>query len=200
MAKTTSILSDTIMAQAAAFKEARSQWEEQYRQWACGIPPLAPEHFWPMVDEFRKVLLDTMRYRKEGFVESAANEFIRLAAVNGGDIAAAVHFALSWSHYTGKAYMAGDELGFSFDRGDDGYGDLMDAVPLLGQVFNRRLELGKFDTLREFNEQVDAVCDVAGRVLKNVVLHGENYFSMCLRDEAQKWVVIESRNYGKDGG
>jgi len=196
---TRSILDGTIMAQAAAFKEARSQFDEQFMDWSRGIPPLAPEHFWPMVDQFRKVLLDTMQYRKEGFVEAAANEFIRLAAVNGGDIAAAVHFALSWSHYKGKAYAAGDELGFSFDRGDDGYGDLMDAVPLLGQVFNERLELGKFHTLREFNEQVDAVCDVAGRVLKNVVLHGENYFSMCLRDEAQKWVVIESRNYGKAG-
>ena len=196
---TTSILSDTIMAQAAAFMEARSQFDRQFNVFTGGIPPLAPEHFWPMVDDFRKVLLDTMRYRKDGFVESAANEFLRLAAVNGGDIAAAVHFALSWSHYTGKAYAAGDELGFSFDRGDDGYGDLMDAVPLLGQVFNRRLELGKFDTLREFNEQVDAVCDVAGRVLKDVVLHGENYFASSLEDAAKNWVVIESRNYGKGG-
>jgi hypothetical protein len=41
---------------------------------------------------------------------------------------------------------------------------------------------------------------VAGRVLKDVVLHGENYFASSLQDAAQKWVVIESRNYGKDGG
>jgi hypothetical protein len=196
---TTSILDGKIMAQAAAFKEARSQFDEQFMDWSRGIPPLEPEHFWPMVDEFRKVLLDTMRYRKEDYVKAAANEFMRLAVVNGGDLAAAVHFALSWSHYKGKAYAAGDELGFSFERGDDGYGDLMDAVPLLGQVFNRKLELGKFDTLREFNEQVDATCDVAGRVLRNEVLFGENYFASSLQDAAQKWVVIESRNYGKDG-
>jgi hypothetical protein len=200
MATTTSILSDTIMAQAKAFKEARSQFDEQFMDWSRGIPPLAPEHFWPMVDDFRKVLLDTMRYRKEGFVEAAAEEFLRLAVVNGGDLAAAVHFALSWSHYRGKAYAAGDELGFSFERGDDGYGDLMDAVPLLGQEFSRKLETGWFGNLREFNEKVDAVCDVAGRVLKDVVLHGENYFASSLQDAAQKWVVIESRNYGKDGG
>lgn len=200
MTQAASILSDTIMAQAAAFKEARSQFDEQFMDWSRGVPPLAPEHFWPMVDEFRKVLLDTMQYRKEGFVDSAANEFIRRAAVNGGDIAAAVHFALSWGHYSRRAYACGDKAGFSFDRGDDGYGDLMDAVPLMGQAFNDKLGLGRFHSLREFNEQVDATCDVAGRVLKDVVLHGENYFSMCLKDAAQKWVVIESRNYGKDGG
>jgi hypothetical protein len=198
MATTTSILTDDIMRQANAFREARSQFDEQFMDWSRGVPPLAPEHFWPMVDEFRRVVIDTMRYTTESVGEKAANEFLRLASVEQGDIAAAVHFALSWSHYEGKAYAAGDKLGFSFGRGDDGYGDLMDAVPLLGQSFNERLELGKFNTLHEFNEQVDAVCDVAGRVLRNEVLYGENYFAMSLNDAAQKWVVIESRNR-KDG-
>jgi len=199
MTQATSILTGDIMGQAHAFREARSHFDEYFMDWARGIPPLAPEHFWPMVDEFREVLLKTMQYRKEDYVKAAANEFMRLAVVNGGDIAAAVHFALSWSHYKGKAYAAGDKLGFSFERGDDGYGDLMDAVPLLGQEFSRKLETGWFGNLREFNEKVDATCDVAGRVLKDVVLHGESYFSMCLQDAAQKRVVIESRNYGKDG-
>lgn len=197
MKTVTSILTDEIMAQAKAFNEARSQFDEQFMDYAMGIPPLAPEHFWPMVDEFREVLIYTMQHKKEGYVKAAANEFMRRTVVNGGDIAAAVHFALSWNHYTGKAYAAGDKLKFSFDRGDDGYGDLMDAVPLMGQVFNRRLELGKFDTLREFNLEVVATCDVAGRVLKDVVFHGENYFSMCLKDAAQKRVVLESRNQGE---
>jgi len=199
MTQATSILGDTIMAQAKAFKEARSQFDEQFMDWSRGIPPLAPEHFWPMVDEFREVLIYTMQHRKEGYVEAAADEFMRRTVVNSGDLAAAVHFALSWTHYKGKAYAAGDKMGFSFDRGDDSYGDLMDAVPLLGQSFNERMELGKFDTLREFNEQVDATCNVAGRCLRNEVLFGENYFSMCLQDAAQKWLVIESRNYGKGG-
>lgn len=197
MATTTSILSDTIMAQAKAFKEARSQFDEQFMDYARDIPPLAPEHFWPMVDEFRRVLLDTMQNTKEGYVTAAANEFMRRTVVGGGDLAAAVHFALSWSHYKGKAYAAGNKTAFSFDRHDDSYSDLMDVLPLLGEVFNRRLKLGKFTSLREFNLEVVATCDVAGRVLKDVVLHGENYFSMSLRDAAQKWVVLESRQHGE---
>jgi hypothetical protein len=130
--------------------------------------------------------------------EAAANEFLRRAAVETGDIAGAVHFALSWRHYRSKAYAAGDEAGFSWDRGDDSYGDLMDAVPLLGQLVNRRLCVGKFATLREFNEQVSATCGaVAGDMvdrLEQLVLHGENYFASSLEDAAQKWVVLESRN------
>lgn len=199
MATATSILTSDIMGKAKVFREARSQFDEEFMDWARSIPPMAPEHFWPMVDEFREVLIYTMQHKKEGYVEAAADEFMRRTVVNSGDLAAAVHFALSWGHYKGKAYAAGDELGFSFDRGDDGYGDLMDAMPLMGQEFNHKLMLGKFNTLREFNEQVDAECCSLGRVLKDVVLHGESYFRMYLEEVAQKWVVIESRNYGKDG-
>jgi hypothetical protein len=202
MATTTSILTDDILRQANAFREARSLFDEQFMDWSRGIPPLAPEHFWPMVDQFRKVVMDTMRYTKESVGKKAANEFLRLAAVEQGDIAAAVHFALSWWHYKGKAYAAGDNAGFSFERGDDSYGDLMDALPLLGQSVNRKLTLGKFDSLREFNEQVRATCGAVGgpmaESLEKLVLYGENYFAMSLNEAAQKWVVIESRNR-KDG-
>jgi len=195
---TTSILTGDIMGQAHAFLEARQRWEAEFRDWLFGVPPLAPEHFWPMVDEFREVVIQTMTYSKESVAEKAADEFMRKPA-RGRERSAAIHFALSWSHYKNKAYVAGDKLGFSFGRGDDSYGDLMDAVPLLGQEFSRKLETGWFGNLREFNEKVDATCDVAGRVLKDVVLHGENYFAMSLEEAARRWVVIESRNYGKDG-
>ena len=198
--QTTSILTGAIMSNANAFKEAKSQWDEQFMDYSRSVPPLAPEHFWPMADQFRKVLLDTLSYRRERTGKAAADEFMRQAVVNGGTLAAAVHFALSWRHYKAKAYVAGDKAGFSFDRGDHSYGDLMDAVPMLGQVFNDKLVAGKLASLREFDEAVNAACDQANRVLVNAVLHGENYFGAYLEEAAQKWVVLESRNYGKDGG
>ena len=203
MATTTSILSDTIMAQAAAFKEARSRFDAQFMDWSRGVPPLAPEHFWPMVDEFRKVLMDTSRYGTGPVGEAAANEFMRLTVVNGGDLAAAVHFALSWRHYAGRASACGDKSGFDWMRGDDNYGDLMDALPLAGQRVNETLGLGKFDSLNHFNREVGTACDGAaegeGGRLKKMVLSGESYFASSLEQAAQKWVVLESRNYGKDG-
>jgi len=202
MATTTSILTNEIMAQAKAFSEARSAWEDQFNAYAHGVPPLAPEHFWPMVEDFRKVLLDTLSYRRERTGKAAANEFMRQIVVGQLDysFAAGVHFCLSWDRYEAKAYAAGDRAGFSFDRGDDSYGDLMDALPILGQDTFDKLVAGKFASLREFNESVDAACDQAGRVLVNAVLHGENYFAMHLEEAAQKWLVLESRKNGKDGG
>jgi len=199
MATETTILDGTIMTQAKAFREARHMFEEQFRNFKMGITPMEPEHFWPMVERFRRVLLDTMLYAKGSVGEAAAGEFLREAA-NANTLADAVHFALSWRHYRSKAYAAGDETGFSWGRGDDSYGDLMDAVPLLGQIVNRRLCLGKFATLREFNEQVRASCstfastDSMADRLVQLVLHGENYFASSLEEAAQKWVVLESRN------
>jgi hypothetical protein len=198
MATATSILTGDIMGKAKVFREARSQFDEEFMDWARGIPPMAPERFWPRVAEFRKVVMDTMRYTKESVGEKAANEYLRQAAVEGGNLAAAIHFALSWSHYKRQAWDAGDEAGFSFQRGDDGYGDLMDALPLLGKSIVVRL--GKFRSHDEFTVEACHACNAltdgeAGRAaLKQLVLHGENYFSMSLEEAAQKWVVIESRN------
>jgi hypothetical protein len=193
MAKATSILTDEIMKQAKAFSDARSEFDENFMDFRRGVPPMQPEHFWPVVVQFREVLLDTMTHRKEGYVEAAANEFMRLAAVKDGDIASAVHFALSWSHYKHKAYAACEKAPFSFDRGDDSFSDLMDALPLMGQMLNRKVCLGRIESLAEFNEIVAATCDGAGRVLEEVVLRGENYFAMSLEDAAQKWVVLEAK-------
>jgi len=193
MTKATSILTSKIMKQAKAFSDARSEFDENFMDFKRGVPPMQPEHFWHVVVRFREVLLDTMTHRKEGYVEAAADEFFRCAVVGGGDFAAAVHFALSWSHYTRKAYAACEKARFSFDRGDDSFGDLMDALPLMGQTLNLKLCLGSVESLAEFNEIVAATCDEAGRVLEQVVLRGENYFAMSLEDAAQKWVVLEAK-------
>ena len=161
--QTTSILTGDIMGQASAFREARSQFGKQFRDWSIGIPPLEPEHFWPMAKKFLNVVISTMCYSKESAGEKAADEFMRLAAVNDGDIAAAVHFALSWRHYKGKVYEAGDKAGFSFCRGDDSYGDLMDALPLMGQEVNEGL--AGFRSLNDFDQSVMDVCKEAVRHL-----------------------------------
>lgn len=200
MATTTSILDGGIMQQAKTYAEARSEFSNQFSEFASRVTPLAPEHFWPMVETFLRVVMEVMRFDRGRVGEAAADEFMRLAAVQTGDISKAVHFALSWRFYKGKAYGAGDKAGFSFERGDDGYGDLMDAMPLMGQVVNRRLCLGEFASLREFNKQIIATCGELGggmgEKLTQLVLHGENYFAMSLEDAAEKWVVIESRKFG----
>jgi hypothetical protein len=211
MPKTTSIL-DGINDEALAFRRAQSQYDAVFRGFLMTTPRLSPEHFWPMLDAFRLTVLRTMMLR-EKVAEAAADEFMRDAKVNKGPggLAAAVHFAISYRDFVRKAYSGGDKCGFGFDRGDDGYSDLMDAVVLLGREFNERLYEGDFGSLAAFGQAVMGACcysvterdfpfqyaddpvgnrtSLAGR-LRKFVLHGENYFSMSLEEAAQKWVAL----------
>ena len=206
---------DGVNAEALAFQKAKARYEEEFRRFKCGITPLSPEHFWPMADTLRKVLLRTMLYRQERVAEAAAEEFLRLAAIGKSpwSVSAAVHFCLSYDHYTSLAYAGGDECKFSFDRGDDGYGDLMDAVVILGREFNELLHAGRFYDLTDFNSAVDDLCNTSASAgefpftyaddpvgnrmalasrLRRMVLSGENYFAMSLEDEAAKRVAIQA--------
>ena len=211
MSATTDIL-DGINAEALAFHQAKARYEEEFRRFKCEVPPLYPKHFWPMADAFRKVVLGTMLSRQERISELAADEFLRLAAIGDSrwSLSETVHFCLSYRHYERMAYDGGDACKFGFDRGDDGYGDLMDAVVILGREFNERLHAGRF---YNFSQAVSDACvasvtatdfplqycdDPAAKRtalasrLRVMVLFGENYFAMSLEDEAEKWVAVEA--------
>jgi hypothetical protein len=216
MTVTTDIL-DSINAEALAFKKAKAQYDDAFLTFKAGVPPLAPDHFWPMADAFRQVVLRTMVYRQERVAEAAADEFFRLAVIGElqWQLPAAVHFALSYRHYKQLAYAGGDECKFSFDRGDDGYGDLMDAVVILGREFNERLHAGRFYDLPDFNQAVSDACAAsvsAGEFpftcaasartaleskLRGLIVRGENYFAMSLEDEAANRVVIHAKQEGE---
>jgi hypothetical protein len=199
MTKTISIL-DSINADAVAFRQSRAKYDKAFRMLKITTPELQAADFWPMADAFRLTILRTMNYRAEGVSEAAADEFMRQASIGQSpwDLAAAVHFALSYDTYKRHAYAGGDKCRFSFDRGDDGYGDLMDSVVLLGREFNERLHVGRFYDLKDFNAAVTEQCAilsaseaVASR-LRKFILQGENYCGMMLCDAAQKWIALEA--------
>jgi hypothetical protein len=218
MSTTTSILTDGFMAQALAYQQAATSYNKEFRLFLHSVPPMAPDFFWPMVDKFRADVLSAMIYRRERFAEHAADEFLRRAQFGTDSFAEAVHFALSWRDYKDRAYECGDRFRFSWNRGDDGYGDLMDAVVLLGRDFNERLAAGTFRSLDWFELEAEKSCIAAAagtaglshfdcdggvvsthsdrlalaRRLREVVLHGENYFAMSLEDEAQKRIAYEA--------
>ncbi len=212
MTKTISIL-DSINGEALAFSKARAQYDKAFRHLIITTPSLSASHFWPMLDAFRLTVLQAMQLRQEKVAEAAADEFMRNAKVTSvdGGLPAAVHFAISYRDFASKAYSGGDQCNFSFERGDDGYGDLMDAVVLLGREFNERLYAGRFYDLSDFKKVVDEHChssvtaedfpfqyaddpvgnrtSLASR-LRKMVLQGENYFRMSLEEAAQRWVAI----------
>ena len=119
MAVTTDLL-DGINAEAKAYQQAKARYEKAFRTFQNGVPPLSPEHFWPMADVFRKVVLLTMIHGRERIGEAAADEFMRRAAIGElpWSVSAAVHFCLSYRHYADLAHAGGDKCKFGFDRGD----------------------------------------------------------------------------------
>jgi hypothetical protein len=212
---TTTDILDGINAQARAFKQAEAQYEKAFRLFSIDVPPLSPEHFWPMADAFRLIVLRTMQYGHERVADVAADEFFRQAVTGQSpyDLSATVHFALSYRKFSVKAYAGGDECGFGFGRGDDGYCDLMDSVVLLGREFNERLHVGRFYDLSYFNKAVDGCCHASVQAtdfpfeytddpvgnraslasrLRKLILYGENYFAMFLEDAAQVRVASEA--------
>jgi hypothetical protein len=220
MTKTISIL-DGILADATAFRQAQARYDKAFRMLKITTPAMQASDFWPMADAFRLTILRTMNYRTEGVTEAAADEFMRQAAIGESPwgLPAAVHFALSYDTYKRHAYAGGDKCRFSFDRGDDGYGDLMDAVVLLGREFNEDLHASRFSDLPDFTEAVSDQChasvtakdfpfqyaddpvgnrtSLASR-LRKFILQGENYCGMMLCDAAQKWIALEAMRGTKE--
>jgi hypothetical protein len=220
MTKTTGIL-DGINADAVAFRQAQAKYDKAFRLLRITTPEIQAADFWPMVDALRLAILRTMTYRTEGVTEAAADEFMRQASIGESPwgLPAAVHFALSYDTYKSHAYAGGDKCPFSFDRGDDGYGDLMDAVVLMGRAFNENLYASRFYDLSDFNKAVDEQChasvtakdfpfqyaddpvgnrtSLASR-LRKFLLQGENYCGMMLCDAAQKWIALEARRGTKE--
>ena len=214
MTETTDIL-EGINAEALEFQQAKARYENAFRTFHSGVKPMDADTFWPMADVFRKVVLKTMLHRQERVGVLASEEFLRLAAIGESpwSVSAAVHFCLSYHHYKRLAYAGGDECRFGFDRGDDGYGDLMDAVVLLGREFNERLHAGRFYDLTEFSKAVEDLCyasvaasefpftyaddptgqrmSLASR-LRVMILRGENYFAMSLEEAAAERVAVEA--------
>jgi len=200
MTKTTSIL-DRINADAVAFRQAQAKYDKAFRLLKITTPEIQAADFWLMVDAFRLTILRTMNYRTEGVTEAAADEFMRQAAIGESPwgLPAAVHFALSYDTYKRHAYSGGDGCGFDFGRGDDGYGDLMDAVVLLGREFNERLHASRFYDLKDFNAAVEERCAIhSASRLRKFILQGENYCGMMLCDAAQKWIALEAMRGTKE--
>jgi len=78
------------------------------------------------------------------------------------------------------------------ERGDDGYGDLMDSLPLAGEdVVNGLMS----DDIATYKQLESAITSSA---LKKLVLHGENYICMKLEETLQKAYLSVSRDEEDD--
>ena len=181
----TSIFSDEILKQADELRKAEGQYEKAFDHWAQTAPTLSPDHFWKNVQSLRLI------WSRSLDAERAANEYLRVASVEGEEqLAAAIHFCVSYRRYAEGMSGACEHLTEGWERGDDGFGDLMDSLPMAGEQVYVEIKSGDFFGEDEDGNETVNISDLEKRVKEIVphvadrIIHGENYWASTLEQAA----------------
>jgi hypothetical protein len=185
-----------LKQKAIAYCEAKEQFTRAFRDYFANRATELPEdRFWELQAVFqRDVCTFRFGYKRSNGVEQAAGEFFRkpLAGDFGKapnySLEEAISFAKSWSGWRGRLYQP--LFGVVEGRGDDAYGDLLDALPLAGRDVICKALAREFGNQRQFEASVLAGCD-GNDQLANLILHGENYVAMALADAAQEYFAAQ---------
>lgn len=179
--------------------ESQAHYHDAFRDYfANQVTRLPIDRFWELQRVFRH---DVCRYRfgydRTNGVEQAARELFRKPYANDftsyGEtvpeysVEEAVQFAKTWSELKSRLYAR------LFDvvdgRGDDAYGDLLDALPLAGREVVRKSVDGEFASNELFEQAVAEACQEC-QGLAELILHGENYCYSHLHDAARDYLAL----------
>lgn len=223
----------TAIAAAQRANAATQQYHEIMRKYAVEImingPAVTEEEFWKITTVYRTLIIQALIMRRDTSPSWAADELCRIskyhsAGQNYGDwrnisqsagwepappFDKIVPYAYSYGHWKTQCGNLLDSMEqIKTDKGDDGWGDLVDGLPLLGAPFFARMQNKKFYNYDHFRKVVrktvagfvtemidtsDAATD-AERIKKysakfcRMILDGENYFEMSLEDTANTWL------------
>lgn len=207
---------------------AKQQYTEIMYKYAGDImvngPAITEEEFWQITAAYRTLIIKAMMLRRESVPSWAADELCRISKYEsalrcwGRPIDGLT--ALTFDRIVPYAYSYGywkTQCGKLLDnmqqiitgKGDDGWGDLVDGLPLLGPKFFARMQKQRFYNYKHFRQVVrktvvgflaelinasDSDTDAA-RIKKyankfcRMILDGENYFEMSLENEAASWLA-----------
>lgn len=182
----TSIFSDEILKQADDLRLAEGRYEGAFDRWSQSVPTLDTEHFWREIDRIRSIWSE----RDSNDSEWTADEYLRQAAVEGEErLAAAVHFCVSYRRYVESLRSRCEHITDGWERGDDGFGDLMDSLPMAGESVYVRVKGGDFwdedgDDTVNLDDLESSVKSAAPKVAERII-NGENYWASTLEKAAQ---------------
>ncbi len=194
-------MSDALQT-AISFHEALQAYHQAFSEhFDNQVTTLPTDRFWQLQTVFnRQVIRFRFGYGRTNGVEQAAREFFRQPYA--GDFRAtgpgtkysfdeAMSFAKSWRDIAGQLYEP------LFDvvtgRGDDGYSDLLDSLPLAGREVVNKATNREFDNNQQFEEAVVLACSKQGyEQLTRLILRGENYIGMSLFDSAKDYLVYQA--------
>ena len=129
---------------ASAFRAAQENYHDAFRDYfANEITSLPDDQFWQLQPVFRDdVITFRFAYKRTNGMEQAARELFRKPLAGdfkgrgNGDVPRnslheAMQFAKTWRNLQSHLYQPLFDI--VQDRGDDAYGDLLDALPLAGR-------------------------------------------------------------------
>lgn len=212
---------ESVIVQARVLKKAQDLYDQLMRNYGAMISmhhPLDEASFWHTNDFFRVLLFQAITTDRAEPVDWAADEMCRVAtydhaktwwidsfqASQGITFPTVLEYAHTYENYRSKAYKLVDAMKqIETGKGDDGFGDMMDSLPILGPKFFRRMEKMRFYNYKHFRhviretvrEHVKALGDkytyYEDKIVKKVsamIIDGENYFGMTLEEKTKEWL------------
>lgn len=176
-----------ITTAAKNFVQAKNAYEKAFNEYFENLQPLPIPRFWTLLEGFQKLVFGPMfknpidelfrRPQAEGFTTGGIKTFPY-------SFKEATQFANNWRKLKDELYQP--LFNVIQDRSDDSYGDLLDALPLAGQTVVDNCLKKQYN----YEDFCDAVKIVHPKAEK-IILHGENYFGMLLKEEARRRYVYE---------
>jgi hypothetical protein len=175
---------------AIAYRASLANYAKAFRRhFQESVTVLADDRFWTLQGVFRTEVCK-FRFNCGGSngVEQAAQELFRKPLAGDFDdnptymLEEAIQFAKTWPSIHNRLYRPLFDV--VQDRGDDAYGDLLDALPLAGREVVEKAVGGGLANEQQFEAAVLEGC-AADERLATFILHGENYVAMSLADAAR---------------
>lgn len=191
-------------AQSAAdvVAEAQKAYTLAFNAYYDTLEVLEDTRFWQIMGWYREEVF-TCTFGLKRNNRDAAHELLRKALVShypNFTITEAMQFAKTYEAKVAAIYKPLFDT--VEDRGDDGYGDLLDSLPLVGEeLYLRCLDPIPFNgSNSQFEEAVKAACSDYRHdtphvcwEFKKFVLQGENYNRMFLKDKCQEFFVAHAQ-------
>jgi hypothetical protein len=125
---------------------------------------MGEDTFWKAVDLLWELVAE--RIKRSDRIESAVDEFFRLAAVEQTPwtLGELIYFPSRWEYQEAVHTKPLDKI---YDEGsDDGFSDVCDASPLAGMAISLKLRKGEFQTFAAYKK---AVFDEHGQPIAGLI-------------------------------
>jgi len=137
--------------------------------------PMGSDPFWEYIDQLAQEIEERLPYTGNPIKSGVHNTFLKIMKVDNADTplnawVRCAYFASAYRALVAKLYSKCFEMP-GVGKGDDSYGDWVDALPLAGESVITRILSGELD---KYEAVYDAVSHKRCALLE-LIMEGENY-------------------------